>query len=167
MDYALHVCYWLNISLAFCFMEVDRIQARSTVLEAKELQHGYRGEVLSLPGSNMFQHASTSVIPQSNRFCRKSINIKIGWTRLGLLRSLVYRASYQRWLTNIFFGWVGTCSKRKAVLRLWFEISHILKLLIPFGESKVHRSLPEVQLSMRHVRKKQMKQASAKRLPTK
>ena len=35
----------LNISLAFCFMEVDRIQATSTVLEAKELQQGYQGEV--------------------------------------------------------------------------------------------------------------------------
>ena len=45
MNYALHVCYWLNISLAFCFMEVDRIQAKSTVLEAKELQQGYQGEV--------------------------------------------------------------------------------------------------------------------------
>ncbi|CAL1155901.1 unnamed protein product, partial [Cladocopium goreaui] len=45
MDYVLHVCYWLNISFAFCFMEVDRIQARSTVLEAKELQHGYRGSI--------------------------------------------------------------------------------------------------------------------------
>ena len=66
MIYALHVCYWLNISLAFCFMEVDRIQAKSTVLEAKELQQGYRGEVLSFPGCNMFQHASTSVIPGSD-----------------------------------------------------------------------------------------------------
>ena len=66
MDYALHVCYWLNISLAFCFMEVDRIQARSTVLEAKELQQGYRGEVLSFPGTNMFQHVLDSVIPQSD-----------------------------------------------------------------------------------------------------
>eukprot|EP00435_Cladocopium_sp_Y103_P056819 s929_g19.t1 len=45
VNYALHVCYWLNISLAFCFMEVDRIQARSTVLEAEELQQGYQGSI--------------------------------------------------------------------------------------------------------------------------
>ena len=36
-----HRCYWLLASVAFCVMEVDRINWISTVSEAEELRQGY------------------------------------------------------------------------------------------------------------------------------
>eukprot|EP00435_Cladocopium_sp_Y103_P057812 s529_g20.t1 len=41
----LHVSYWVMTSLAFCVMEVDRINARSAVSEAEELRQGYQGSI--------------------------------------------------------------------------------------------------------------------------
>jgi predicted membrane channel-forming protein YqfA (hemolysin III family) len=36
-----HRFYWLLTSVAFCVMEVDRINGRSTISEAEELRQGY------------------------------------------------------------------------------------------------------------------------------
>ncbi|CAL1139553.1 unnamed protein product [Cladocopium goreaui] len=41
----LHLSYWVMTSLAFCVMEVDRINARSAVSEAEELRQGYQGSI--------------------------------------------------------------------------------------------------------------------------
>lgn len=40
-----HRGYWLLASVAFCVMEVDRINGRSTISEAEELRQGYEGSI--------------------------------------------------------------------------------------------------------------------------
>ena len=39
------MCYWLMTSVAFCVMEVDRINSITAMSESEELQRGYQGRV--------------------------------------------------------------------------------------------------------------------------
>ena len=45
VSFAIPLCSWLLVSVAFCVMEVDRINGISAVSEAEDLQKGYQGQV--------------------------------------------------------------------------------------------------------------------------
>ena len=106
---------------------------------------------LIFPGTNVFQHVLDSVIPQSN-----TVEIQQHQNTVNPFGPSVFMS-----LPCILSEMID----QKTVLHVWSEISHV-DVFNSFQRMQVHQSLPEVQLSMQNVRKKQMKEVSAERLPT-
>ena len=46
------ICYWLMTFVAFCVMEVDRINSITAMSESEELRQGYQGRVSACSGTS-------------------------------------------------------------------------------------------------------------------